>query len=241
MSTVERDGDAPEAPRRSGMEPLAAVAPSPVAGADPGPRQVLFRRRAKHFVKGVTYGPFAAGTHGAQFPERAMVERDFALMRGAGDQHRAGLHGAAGLAARSRRRRPGSRCWSGCRGRSMSRFSTAPTIKTEIRAAVAAGVRACGRHPAVFAYLVGNEIPPDMIRWHGADAVRRVPASELVALVRQRAPGGAGQLRQFPVDRISDHRFHRFPVLQRLSARRDARSAAISPGCTIWRSTSRWC
>ena len=41
---------------------------------------------------------------------------------------------------------------------------------------MAAGVRACGRHPAVFAYLVGNEIPPDMVRWHGPERVRELPA-----------------------------------------------------------------
>ena len=51
-------------------------------------------------------------------------------------------------------------------------FLDSAAVQAEIRATVAAGVRACGRHPAVFAYLVGNEIPPDMIRWHGADAVR---------------------------------------------------------------------
>ena len=67
----------------------------------------FFAGERKHFVKGVTYGPFAPGTHGAQFPERATVERDFALMRGAGVEHRARLHGAAGLAARSSPARPG--------------------------------------------------------------------------------------------------------------------------------------
>ena len=38
----------------------------------------------KHFVKGVTYGPFPKGSHGAQFPEYAVVETDFALMAEAG-------------------------------------------------------------------------------------------------------------------------------------------------------------
>src|SRR5260370_36241871 len=60
-------------------------------------------------------------------------------------------------------------------------------IQAQIREAIAAGVRACGRHPAVFAYLVGNEIPPDMIRWHGAGAVRRV-LQKLVGLVGAGAP-----------------------------------------------------
>ena len=38
----------------------------------------------KHFIKGVTYGPFPKGSHGAQFPESGMVDTDFALMAEAG-------------------------------------------------------------------------------------------------------------------------------------------------------------
>ena len=62
---------------------------------------------------------------------------------------------------------------------------------------VTGGVRACGRHSAVFAYLVGNEIPPDMIRWHGADAVREF-LKELVALVRWEHPGALVSYANFP-------------------------------------------
>src|SRR4029077_14466877 len=64
-------------------------------------------------------------------------------------------------------------------------------------AAVAAGVRACRRHAAVFAYLVGNEIPPDMIRWHGAGEVRRF-LKALVSLVRREHPGGLVSYANFP-------------------------------------------
>ncbi|MGF2075338.1 hypothetical protein, partial [Enterococcus casseliflavus] len=35
----------------------------------------------KFFVKGVTYGPFKPASHGAPFPERPVMERDFARMR----------------------------------------------------------------------------------------------------------------------------------------------------------------
>src|SRR5262245_59671496 len=38
----------------------------------------------KHFVKGVTYGPFPQAAHGAQFPEYGVVDADFALMAEAG-------------------------------------------------------------------------------------------------------------------------------------------------------------
>jgi len=40
----------------------------------------FFRGEGKFFVKGVTYGPFGPGSHGAQFPERETVRRDFRLM-----------------------------------------------------------------------------------------------------------------------------------------------------------------
>jgi len=40
----------------------------------------FFAGEQKFFVKGVTYGPFAVGSHGKQFPECDVVIRDFRLM-----------------------------------------------------------------------------------------------------------------------------------------------------------------
>jgi glycosyltransferase involved in cell wall biosynthesis len=192
MSILERDGVALEAPA---LDELLASAP---AVADPirVHGKFFFAGAAKHFVKGVTYGPFATGTHHSPFPERAVVGRDFALMRGAGINtvrvftvppvwlldmaEDAGLKVLVGLP------------WS-----QHVAFLDSAAIKAEIRAAVAAGVSACCRHPAVFAYLVGNEIPPDMIRWHGADAVRHF-LKDLVGLVRQQHPGALVSYANFP-------------------------------------------
>lgn len=42
--------------------------------------------------------------------------------------------------------------------------------RAEAREAVRNAVSACSRHPAVFAFSVANEIPPDIIRWTGAEA-----------------------------------------------------------------------
>src|SRR6185295_16683706 len=36
---------------------------------------------AKFYLRAVSYGPFAVASHGAQFPEREVVERDFGLLR----------------------------------------------------------------------------------------------------------------------------------------------------------------
>ena len=141
------------------------------------------------------------GSHGAQFPERETVERDFALMREAGvntvrvftvppvwllDARRRGRAEGAGRAALVAARR-------------VSRQRGDPDRDPRRGDGRSARLRAVTA--AVFAYLVGNEIPPDMVRWHGADAVREF-LRELVALVKRRASRGAGQLRQLPVDRI---------------------------------------
>src|SRR5436305_936077 len=81
MSALEEGSVALDPPSVLGPLPRAAAEPT---GAIRVQGKFFFAGGTKHFVKGVTYGPFAIGTHGAQFPERAIVERDFALMRNAG-------------------------------------------------------------------------------------------------------------------------------------------------------------
>ncbi len=49
-------------------------------------------------------------------------------------------------------------------------FLDSRKIQAEIIRTVGEAVRGLNRHPAIFAYLIGNEIPPDMIRWHGPDS-----------------------------------------------------------------------
>ena len=44
----------------------------------------FFVGEQKLFIKGVTYGPFPEGSHGAPFPEPGTVDLDFALMAEAG-------------------------------------------------------------------------------------------------------------------------------------------------------------
>jgi glycosyltransferase involved in cell wall biosynthesis len=161
--------------------------PAWTAKPDPsGPVRVqgkfFFFGEKKHFIKGVTYGPFPEGSHGAPFPERALVDTDFTLMAEAGINtvrvftvppvwlldiaQQAGLKLLVGLA------------WS-----QHIAFLDSPATQEQIREAVVAGVRECRCHPAVFAYLIGNEIPPDMVRWHGAEPVRCFLRS-LVACVK---------------------------------------------------------
>jgi GT2 family glycosyltransferase len=156
----------------------------------------FFSGEEKFFVKGVTYGPFPVGTHGGQFPEREMAIRDFRLMAEMGANTvrvftvppiwlldlaaEAGLKVLAGIP------------WS-----QHITFLESEAVQQEILRGVAAAVRGLNRHPAILAYLVGNEIPPDMVRWHGPDRVRGF-LKRLVAAVREIDPDGLVSYANFP-------------------------------------------
>jgi GT2 family glycosyltransferase len=156
----------------------------------------FFAGETKHFVKGVTYGPFGPGSHGAQFPETEIVEKDFALMRDAG-VNTVRVFTVPPLWLLDAAEEAGLKVLVGLPWSQHVAFLDSAAIQAEIRTAVTAGVRACHRHAAVFAYLVGNEIPPDMIRWHGAGEVRRF-LKELVSLVRREHPGALVSYANFP-------------------------------------------
>jgi glycosyltransferase involved in cell wall biosynthesis len=183
--------------------PEPALAPADPPGfAEPPPETLrvhgkfFFAGERKHFVKGVTYGPFATGSHGAPFPETGIVARDFALMRKAG-VNTVRVFTVPPLWLLDAAQRAGLKVLVGVPWSQHVAFLGNAAIRAEIRAAVAAGVRACARHPAVFAYLVGNEIPPDMVRWHGVEAVRGF-LRELVAIVKAEHPGALVSYANFP-------------------------------------------
>ncbi|HXP04079.1 MAG TPA: glycosyltransferase [Stellaceae bacterium] len=150
----------------------------------------------KHYIKGVTYGPFGPGSHGGQFPETEIVDRDFALMVTAGINtvrvftvppvwllDTAATHGLKVLVGLP---------WS-----EHVTFLDDAAVQAGIRDAIVSGVRACARHKAVFAYLVGNEIPPDIIRWHGPKRIEQFVKS-LVALAKREHPGALVSYASFP-------------------------------------------
>jgi O-antigen biosynthesis protein len=189
MTTIEMDEVLTRHPSRAAAR-SASLHPIRVHG------KFFFAGERKHFVKGVTYGPFARGSHGAQYPEAAAVDNDFALMAEAGVNtvrvfsvppmwlleaaHRVGLKVLIGLS------------WS-----QHVAFLDGPATQREIRKTLAAGVRDCCRHPAVFGYLVGNEIPPDMVRWHGVEPVRRF-VRDLVGCVKEEHQDALVSYANFP-------------------------------------------
>jgi glycosyltransferase involved in cell wall biosynthesis len=177
---------------------VCTAPPAPVASSEPirVSGKFFFAGERKHFVKGVTYGPFPTGSHGAPFPEPATVEMDFALMAEAGI-NTVRVFTAPPVWLLDAAQEEGLKVLAGLPWPQHVTFLDSAAIRAEVREAVIGGVRGCRRHPAIFAYLVGNEIPPDMIRWHGAEPVRRF-LRDLVACVKAEHPDALVSYANFP-------------------------------------------
>src|SRR6266404_3582128 len=124
----------------------------------------------KFYVKGVVYGPFEPYAAGQPFASPEQTARDFAQIRKLGANLLRVYHPPAkwllDLAAEHDLKLLVDIPWNNhlC-------FLDSPPARAEAREAVRRALFACGRHPAVFAFSVANEIPPDVVRWSGARAV----------------------------------------------------------------------
>ena len=52
-------------------------------------------------------------------------------------------------------------------------FLDQPEVRRRIVRAVREGVRRCAGHPALLCYIIGNEIPAPIVRWHGHRRIER--------------------------------------------------------------------
>src|SRR6266705_3161626 len=146
----------------------------------------FFAGAEKVQLKGVTYGPFDPRSTGHGFPDPATVDRDLTLINELGANtfrtFTVPPHWLLDLAARR-----GLRVLVGIPWAEHVCFLDSPELPRSIRRTVERAVEGCEDHPAVAAYLVGNEIPPDIVRWYGP---KRMAAflRDLVDVVRQRDP-----------------------------------------------------
>src|SRR5690348_15720158 len=178
----------------------AAVAAPSEAPASDAPIRVhgkfLFAGERKLFIKGVTYGPFAVGSHGAQFPEFDAVAKDFAMMAAMGvNTVRVFTPPPIWLLDTAAER--GLKVLAGLPWSQHIAFLDSAETQRQSRDAVVDAARGCNRHPAILAYLIGNEIPPDMVRWHGPVRVRSF-LQGLAAALREVHPGALVSYANFP-------------------------------------------
>jgi O-antigen biosynthesis protein len=156
----------------------------------------FFAGEQKFFVKGVTYGPFAVGSHGTQFPERDVVIRDFRLMAEMGATV-ARVFTVPPVWLLDRAAEAGLRVLVGLPWSQHIAFLDDRKVQAQILRSVSDAVGELRRHPAIFAYLIGNEIPPDMVRWHGAEHVRAF-LIRLMKAVKAVDPTGLVSYANFP-------------------------------------------
>ena len=156
-------------------------------------------------IQGVTYGPFAPDAFGDPFPSPPCVQRDFTLMRAAGINAIRVYHAPPswlleaaeeqGIALLVDIAWPKDMC-----------FLESETYQRQAREAVRYAVR-CGRGSAgIFAYSIGNEIAPDIVRWQGAKRVEKFLA-ELYDVSKQSDPEALATYANFPSTEYLDLSF----------------------------------
>ena len=131
----------------------------------------FFIGKEKFFLKGVTYGPFSPNRDGIPFPDAGRLEQDFALMTELGANCLRTFTPPPvwlmDLAASY-----GLRIIVGIPWAQHISFLDSTRTQAEVRKTIIRSVEGCREHPSVFAYLIGNEIPPEIVRWHGAEHIR---------------------------------------------------------------------
>ena len=156
----------------------------------------FFRGDRKFFLKGVTYGPFHPDAQGDFVGTPGKVRADLALMREVGVNLLRVYHVPPrwfmDLLAEHGMLVLISIPWA-----EHVEFLNDRAIRAEIVRTVRRSVAAHRGHPAVFGYLLGNEIPTTMVRWLG---VRRVTEflEHLINVARAIDPGALYSYASYP-------------------------------------------
>lgn len=133
----------------------------------------FYHERSKWLARGVTYGPFEGLGEHHPYPPDDQVRKDFAFMR------------ASGVNAVRLYALPGD----GALGEAAAEHDLQllldipwpkhldvyddPKLRAMCLRMVEEGVRRVRSWPNVLGVFLGNEIPPDLVRWHGPAKVER--------------------------------------------------------------------
>jgi GT2 family glycosyltransferase len=169
---------------------------APPAGRASVRGKFLFVGGSKFYVRGTTYGTFRPGADGHLFPDAEVVEHDMATMASHGvntlrtytvpprwlldTAYRHGLRVLVGLA------------WE----QHVAFLDDRARVR-DLERRVRQDVRATLDNPAVLGYLVGNEIPSSIVRWHGRGRVERV-IEQLYAAAKDESPDSLVSYGNYP-------------------------------------------
>ncbi|MEZ5420576.1 MAG: glycosyltransferase, partial [Vicinamibacterales bacterium] len=150
----------------------------------------------RFLVKGVAYGTFRPEAPDRLYPSPARVRDDFAAMAAAGVNtvrtYTPPPDDVLDAAAAH-----GLRLMVGLPWTQHVAFLDDAALARRVRREVAAEVRRLSGHPAPLLFAVGNEIPPGVVRWHGARPIEQF-LHALYADAKAAAPAALLTYANFP-------------------------------------------
>lgn len=156
----------------------------------------LFEGDKKFFLKGVTYGPFAPDAEGFYVGNLEKARDDFALIQKMGANLLRIYHVPPrwflDLAQQFHLRVMISIPWA-----EHIEFLNSRKMRREIVEIIRKAVATHKGHPAIFGYLVGNEIPCSMVRWLGARRVTEF-VEHLISVARATDPRALYSYASYP-------------------------------------------
>ncbi|HEV3259904.1 MAG TPA: glycoside hydrolase family 2 TIM barrel-domain containing protein, partial [Gemmataceae bacterium] len=156
-------------------------------------------------IQGVTYGPFVPGVDGQPFPSPERVRDDFALMQ-AGQTNCIRTYHVPPVWLLQAADEQGMDVFIDVPWRKHLCFLESEEARREARQAVHEAARRGRDHTCVLAYSIGNEIPPDIVRWYGPQHVEHFLA-ELADVARQADPYRLVTYASYPPTEYLDLRF----------------------------------
>jgi O-antigen biosynthesis protein len=157
---------------------------------------------ARFFVRGVSYGPFRPAVGTDPFPAPEIAARDFLQMRELGVNAIRVYHvpppWLCDLAAQL-----GLRILVGIPWAQHLRFLDSAETRATIRRTIREGAASLRDVPNLLGLLLGNEIPPEVVRWYGARRVERF-LRELAQEARESDPETLLSYANFPMTEYLD-------------------------------------
>ena len=145
----------------------------------------FYQGTQKFWLRGVTYGTFEP-RNGSDYPAPERVAQDFALMREAGI-NTVRIYTVPPRYLLDEAARQGLRVIVGLAWMQHVCFLDDAKLTQQIREQIRQDVRACADHPAVLAFAIGNEIPAQIVRWHGKEKIEKF-LKQLYHDVKREAP-----------------------------------------------------
>lgn len=175
--------------------PAALSRPSVSSNARPYVHgKFIFVGDEKLYLRGVTYGTFQPGDESEYDAEK--VESDFAMMAANGI-NTVRVYTVPPRWLLDAAERYNLRVMIGLPWEQHIAFLDDEKIAQSIETRIREGVRACAAHPAILCYVIGNEIPSAVVRWHGARRVEKF-LRRLYNIAKSEDPKGLVAYVNFP-------------------------------------------